>query len=182
MAKRIGLLVAVAAVALLVGCGGAGTQTRDTSKPATPAAQTPEPDDATSAGKVAPVEMGQPAMSGTWTITVKEAERTAEAGGAKAESGKELLVLRFDLKNGGAKGEGTGPTSFKLTGPDGTEYQASPTSDSLFIFNTPQPIKAGETREIMIAYAVPVGVGPLQWAFTPFVEGGQAQPAVVNIK
>ena len=69
-----------------------------------------------------------------------------------------------------------------MTGPDGTAYDASPTSDTLFIFNTPQPIKAGETREIMIAYGVPTGITPLLWTFTPFVEGGQASPAVVTIK
>jgi hypothetical protein len=181
MIKRLGLLLMALAAVSLVGCAGASAP--PVAAPPSAAAPTaPEQNVPGASGKAVVVEIGQPATSGAWTLTVSDAQRAAQAGGAVAQSGQELLVLTFDLKNGGTKDEGTGPTSFKLTGPDGTEYQASPTGDPEFIFNTPQPIKAGETRTIKIAYGVPTGTSPLQWVFAPFVEGGQAEPAAVNIK
>lgn len=173
--EYLSLMVAVVLAATLAGC--ASSTPTEPAEPTEPAAEQPAEGEA----KVAPVEIGAPATSGDWTLTVKSAERAAEAGGATAESGKELLVITFDLTNGGATDQGTGPVYFVLSGADGTTYDAAPTSDPAFIFNTPQPIKAGETREIKIAYGVPTGSGPFQWAFTPFVEGGAAEPAVVNI-
>lgn len=171
-------LTAAVVVAALAGCGG-GKAAETT--PITPPPATEAPATGTEA-KVAPVEMGQPATSGSWTLTAKTADRAADAGGASAASGQELLVITFDLTNGGTADEGIGPTSFKLAGPDGTEYQATPTSDPAFIFNTEQPIKAGETREIKIAYGVPTGTTPFQWTFEPFSASGPPQPAVINIK
>lgn len=174
--KITSLLMAVLIVALLSGCGGASEPAAEPT-PAEPAAEQP----AEEAAKVAPVEIGEPATSGDWTLKAKSTDRVPEAGGAKAPSGQELLVITFDLTNGSATDQGTGPTDFKLTGADGTAYDAVLTSDPEMIFNTPMPIKAGETREIKIAYGVPKGMTPFQWTFSPFVEGGAAQPAVVNI-
>lgn len=180
MSKRIALMASVIALGIvLTGCGGPAAS----SPPATPAPATqPAAEGAPASGKVAPVELGTPVTVSTWTLTAKSADRSPAAGGGKADPGKELVVIAFDLKNGAAKDQGIGPTSFKFAGTDGTEFQATPTSDPTFIFNTPQPIKAGETRTIKIAYAVPVAAGPFQWRFEPFVEGGSPEPGVVNIK
>lgn len=178
MRARIVTAVAVFALAAaLAGCAAPKPAEPAATPGAEPAAPAEKP-----AAKVAPVEIGAPVTVADWTLTAKEAERDDEAGGAKAESGKELLVITFDLKNGTATDQGTGPTYFSLTGPDGTTYDAVPTSGEEFIFNTPQPIKAGETRTIKIVYGVPSGAGPFQWMFTPFVEGGSPEPGVVNIK
>lgn len=179
MTRNLIYLLAITVLAVaLAGCGGGNAAQ---TAPSTPPPATEAPATGTDA-KVAPVEMGQPATSGSWTLTAKSAERAAEAGGATAQSGQELLIITFDLTNGGSADEGIGPTSFKLAGPDATEYQAAPTSDPAFIFNTQQPIKAGETREIKIAYGVPTGTTPFQWTFEPFSASGPPEPAVINIK
>ncbi len=161
---------------MLAGCGG-GAQAPTATPPAEPpAAEQPAEGEA----KVAPVEVGTAVTVGDWTLTAKEVERDDSAGGAKADAGQELLVITFELTNNGAADQGIGPTSFKLTTSDGTEVQATPTSEPEYIFNTPQPIKAGEKREIKVVYAVPSGTAGLQWTFEPFVEGG-VEPAVINI-
>jgi hypothetical protein len=172
------LLLAIALAALV---GGGGTADKASTKP--PSTQEAPPKGGTEpAAKVAPVEIGQAATAGSWTLTAKKVERMAEAGGAKADAGSELLVITFDLNNDTGADQGTGPSSFALTGTDGTAYTAASTSDPAFIFNTAQPIKAGETREIKIAYGVPAGTSSFQWSFTPFMESGEVEPAVVNIK
>lgn len=177
------LLAAVAIV--MTGCSQ-GAQTQATTPAATPATTGNEaPSDAEAATPPdgpALTAMGTAATSADWTITVKEVEREDSAGGADAASGKELLVIKFELKNGGTKDEGIGPTSFILADETGVEFSATPTGDPKFIFNIEQPIKAGTTREIRIAYEVPKGAGPFTWTFTPFVEGGEATPAVLEVK
>jgi hypothetical protein len=137
--------------------------------------------DTGSAPSSATTPMGTAAKVADWTITVKAASRKAEAGGAKAADGKELLVIDFELKNGG-KDSGVGPTSFKLADTKGADFTATATSDPAYIFNIEQPIKAGTTRKILIAYEVPKGAGPFVWTFSPFVEGGQPAPAVLEVK
>jgi hypothetical protein len=164
----------------LIGCGGS-TAEQPAPAPEPAAEQPAEAPAEDPAAKVAPVEVGMPVTVADWTLVAKEVEREQSTGGADAPEGQELLVITFDLTNGGSADQGTGPTYFKLTGSDGTEYQATPTSGEEFIFNTPQPIKAGETREIKIVYPVPTGATPFQWSFEPFVEGGVPAPAVVNI-
>lgn len=126
-------------------------------------------------------KVGEEATSGEWKLTVKSIAFMPAAGGATAEQGKDLAVVTLDLKNGGSAGQGTGPAYFKFAGADGVAIEAAPTSDPEFIFNTPQPINAGETRTIKIAYPVPAGDKEFQLTFEPFVEGG-ATPAVIDIK
>lgn len=128
---------------------------------------------------VDPTPMGTSATAGDWTITVKEVERARSAGGADASSGKELVVITYDLKNGGPADQGTGPVDYSLADAGGAAYTVAQTSDATFIFNIPQPISTGETREIRIAYEVPEGSGPFVWTFAPF---GAAAPAVLEVK
>jgi len=182
MSRWMALAAGLALAATLVGCGAdAGPATEPA--PDQPAAEQPATEQPSTEGeaKVAPVEIGTAVTSGDWTLTAKEAEREDKAGGASAEGGQELLVIEFELTNDSSFEQGIGPTSFKLRGADGTELQATPTSDAEFIFNTPQPIKAGEKRTIKIAYSVPAGAKAFQWTFEPFVAGGTPEPAVINI-
>lgn len=177
------LVLALALVVALAGCSGSGTTAE---KPAAtaeqPAAGEPAPTSEEPAAAAAPVAVGEPVTSGDWTLTAKEVERDDSAGGIDAPSGSEMLIIKFDLKNGTAADQGTGPVYFTLTDASGASMDPAQTSGEEFIFNTPQPIKAGETREIKIAYIVPTGSGPFTWTFTPFVEGGAATPGVVTIK
>ncbi len=175
--KWMVLVAGLVVAAMLVGCGGGPEPAAQQPSTEQPEAGQPA---AEGEGKAAPVEVGTAVTVGDWTLKAKEVERDDSAGGAKAEAGQELLVITFDLTNNGAADQGTGPAYFKLRGSDGIEIQAAPTGEPEYIFNTPQPIKAGETREIRIVYAVPAGATGFQWTFEPFVEGG-AEPAVVNI-
>ena len=129
----------------------------------------------------APVGMNQPTKSGAWGLTVTKLEFTSEAGGAKAGPGKELAVVTFELTNNAPKGVAIGQTDFKFAGTDGVAYQAVPTSGSEFIFNTAQPIKAGEKRTIKIAYEVSAGVKGGLLTFSPFSETGSPTPAIINV-
>ena len=108
-------------------------------------------------------------------------ERKPSAGGAKAGSGNEILVINFDLKNGGAKDADVAASSFTLADRIGSMFNAVQTSDPAYIYNIQQPIKAGTTRKIRIAYEVRKGAGPFQWIFSPLVESGGATPAVFDI-
>lgn len=179
------IVLAVLAIAIvLTGCSPS-TSSTEPEEPAATDTQAP----ADTAGEPAATEaepeltpMGTAATSADWTITVKSATRAAEAGGATATSGNELLVITFDLTNGGTADEGVGPVSFVLADDAGTEYSAAPTGDPAFILNIEQPILAGTTREILIAYEVPAGAGPFTWTYLPFVEGGGNAPAVLEVK
>jgi len=140
-----------------------------------------EPVETPAAGAAA-VPMGTAATSGDWTLTVRRVQRLETAGGIDAQAGNEMLVVTMDLANGSTVDQGTGPNYFVLSDADEGVYAAAQTSDPAFIFNTPQPIKAGETRNLSIAYEIPVGTGPFTLTFTPFVEGGGNAPAVFEIK
>lgn len=180
--RHVWLLILVLAIGLVVaGCSGSGTaETPATTADQSAASSEPAPATEEPAA-AAPVAIGVPATSGDWTLTAKEVERDDSAGEVDAPSGSEMLVIKFDLKNGSAADQGTGPAYFALTDASGASMEPAQTSGEEFIFNTPQPIKAGETREIKIAYIVPTGSGPFTWTFTPFVEGGAATPAAVTI-
>jgi hypothetical protein len=168
------IVVAVAAALVLAGCSGTGQQPITTLAP--PADTTTQ-----SAGPSGQTPIGTPVTSGPWTIEVNSVERKPSAGGAKASSGNEILVVNFDLKNTGTKDAGVGPTSFTLADRIGTMFNAVSTSDPAFIHNIKQPIKAGATSKIRIAYEVRKGAGPFQWIFTPYVDSGGATPAVFEI-
>jgi hypothetical protein len=178
------VLLGMALVAGLVACSGGG-DTADTGTTTNTGAQSEEPAANTGTAEqpsAEPIGVGQPGTSGDWTVTVKEVERDDSAGGIDAASGNEMVVIQFDLTNAGSTDQGTGPTYFELKDEGGAVYQAAQTSGEEFIFNTPQPITAGETRKIRIAYEVPTGTGPFTWTFTPFVEGGGNAPAVFAIE
>ena len=58
-----------------------------------------------------------------------------------------------------------------------------PTADPAFLFNEDKLVKAGATSEMPIAYAVPKGVGPFTWTFTPPGQGGLTPtPAVLDLR
>lgn len=125
--------------------------------------------------------IGDEVESNTWKLTVSKVSRAATAGGATAATGYELVVVELSLTNGGSEGEGIGPVSLKLTGPDDASFPAAPTSATDFIFNTPQPINAGETRAVKVAYEVPKGTSDLTLTFEPFVEGETLEPVTVDL-
>ena len=164
----------IASLLVLAGCGGgATTATTGTQAETPPAAGSQTP------AEPSPAAMGKPATAGDWTITVKNVARAETAGGGSPSAGNELLVITYELTNGGAAGKGNGPTDFTLADAGGATFQAAPTGDPKFIFNTQQPIKAGETREILIAYDVTKGAGPFVWTFSPF---GAPKPAVLEVE
>lgn len=177
--------VAIAAALVLAGCSSSTTPATapSTSGPSTSAAVSTAPIDLSGTPTNAPVNMGQATKSGDWGLTVKSLTFAGDAGGAKAGPGKELAVVTVDLSNNAIKDAGIGQTDFKFAGADGVNYQAVPTSGSDFIFNTPQPIKAGETRTIKIAFEVTAGVRQFRLTFSPFSPSGSASaPAVVNVQ
>jgi hypothetical protein len=134
-------------------------------------------------GAPAPTPMGTAATSGVWGITAKSATRGATAGGMRATQGRELLAVTFELKNGGKKAVKVGSSWFVLADKGGTIYAPVPTTDPAFLFNEDKLVKTGAATEMLIAYAVPKGVGPFTWTFTPPGQGGvKPEPAVLEVK
>jgi hypothetical protein len=174
-------VVLLATVLALSGCGSSSPSAPAPSPSATTPAEQPASTSGPS-GAATPLKMGEKATSGDWTLVVKGVEFAPEAGGARATAPKTLAVLTLDVTNTSASGQGIGPSSFKLAGTDGTAYEAKPTSDKTFIFNTEQPIKAAETRTVKIAYEVPAGVKAFKFTFAPFDPNGKAQPAVFDVQ
>jgi hypothetical protein len=101
----------------------------------------------------------------------------------RATQGRELLVVTFELKNGGKKAEKVNSSWFVLADTGGTVYRPVPTTDPTFLFNADRLVKAGATSEMVIAYAVPKGVSPFTWTFTPPSQNSLAPtPAVLDLK
>lgn len=168
--------VLVLAVLPIAGCGGGDGAADGTSDDVIPIDEPVGEAEAASE-----LSIGEKGTAGDWDIVVESVERAPEAGGAAAAEEGELLVIKLKLTNNGAEGQGTGPAYFKLAGLDGFVYEAAPTNDQTFIFNTPQPIGAGETRSVSIAYNVPVGTEGFTFTFEPFVEGGTT-PVVYGLQ
>ena len=170
MRRKVPVLLVVLLLAMtmlaVAGCGGGdkGTSTGSTD----PAAAGETAGQAEESAKVEPAAIGEETTAGDWTIKVTKVERAASAGGGNPTAGNELVVITFDVTNDGKEGQGIGPTSFKLVDAEGTEYPAASTSDPTFIFNIEQPIKPGETRQVLIAYDVKPAAGPFTWTFEPF--------------
>lgn len=130
----------------------------------------------------APVATGVKVTSAEWDLVVLGDSVERDAGGTTAPSGKSLLVVEFELTNSSGRPRGIGQVDFELTDTSGGQYAVVPTSGEDFIFNTPQPIEAGETRTIKIAYEIPgAGAQGLILMFEPFVEGGVSQPVAVSL-
>lgn len=180
----IALPMLVAAMAL-AGCAAQQEGTTTSTAPPSSATSTPAPAEAptasTTAPPVPPVAQGQTATTGHWKVSIDEVEREDSAGGARAASGKQLLVVKVDVANNNTTGYGVGPTAFKLTDASGATLEAAQTSDSKFIFNMPQPVKAGETRNVLIAFEVPIGSGPFTLTFYP-PTGGLTSGAALEVK
>jgi hypothetical protein len=180
LAVSIALLLAVSIA--VSGCGSGSPSTPAATSSASTPAEQPASTSGSSGAASAPVKVGEKATSGDWALVVKGVEFAPAAGGAKAAAPNTLAVVTMDVTNTSTSGQGIGPSSFKLAGADGTAYQATPTSDKAFIFNTEQPIKGGETRTVKIAYSVPEGVKAFKLTFAPFDPAGKAQPAVIEIQ
>jgi hypothetical protein len=181
--RTIPAAIAIATVAvLLVGCGQAMV-TVPSAKSASADTTTSVIGTVTLKGAPAPVPMGTPATSGTWTVTAKSTKRGETAGGMRATQGRELFVVAFELKSGAKKAEKVGSSWFVLADKGGTIYQPVPTADPAFLFNEDKLVKAGTTNEMLIAYAVPKGVGPFTWTFTPPGQDSLAPtPAVLDLR
>lgn len=181
-ARLLLLVLAVTAASLLVGCNDSDPYgLKDLPAPA-PEVTAVASDTAQPSAKVAPSKMGQPATVGTWMIVAKSADRSQKVDTVSAKKGKELLVISFDLTNGGALDDDTHPDYFTLVDPDGTKHKAVEVNDTTFIHKTAQPIVAGEMREIFVAFSVDKGDGPFQFTYLPMSEEGKSQPAVVDVE
>jgi len=175
-------VAAVALALVLAGCSAAEPTTEpEAARPTEPAATQPA-ETGSEPAAVTSVPMGTAATSGDWTLSVKETEREASTAGVDAASGNELFVVKLELTNTASTNRGTGPAFFILTDSSGAKYDPALTRGREFIYDTPQPIKAGETREIRIAYEVPVGSGPFTLAFTRLADGVEQAPAVLEAK
>jgi hypothetical protein len=172
MRKRaIAVVLVVVATMLLAACGeplftvpSAGTSSADATASVI--------ETVTLKGAPAPAPMGTVATSGGWSITAKSTKRGETAGGMRATEGLELLVVTFELTNGGKKADKVGASCFVLADKGGTVYHPVPTTDPAFLFNEDKPVKAGATSEMRMAYAVPERVGPFTWTFTPPGQSG----------
>jgi hypothetical protein len=183
MRKRaIAVVIAAAVVMPLAACGEPMVTA--------PLASTPSVDATESAigtvtlnGAPAPTPMGVVATSGGWSITAKSTTRGETAGGMRATQGLELLVITFELENGGKKADKVGSSWFVLADKGGTVYHPVPTTDRAFLFNEDKLVQGGATSEMLMAYAVPAGVGPFTWTFTPPSQSGaDSVSAVLEVK
>jgi hypothetical protein len=183
MGSRIAsVAVALVLVSVLAGCSQA-TVPVQTDKAASnavaPAQVTTTSGGGEGSTQKAPAKVGEQVTSGDWTLTVDKVSHASEAGGAKAVSAHELVVVEMTVARKG-KDEGTGPSYFKLTDASGATIQAAPTSSPDFIFNMQRPVKADTPTKVKIAYQVPKGTTGLTLRFSPFNEAGP-QPVEIAL-
>jgi hypothetical protein len=178
--RAIAVVLAVAATMMLAACGDPLFKVPSAST-ASADATASVIETVTLRGAPAPTPMGAVATCGGWSITAKSTKRGQTAGGMRATQGLELLVVTFDLTNGGKKAAEVGSSCFVLADKGGTVYHPVPTTDPAFLFNEDKSVKAGATSEVLMAYAVPERVGPFTWTFTPPGQSG-AEPVSATLE
>lgn len=133
--------------------------------------------------KPKPAPMGSPSTSGAWRLVVESATRSRAAAGVQAAEGRELLVVTSELTNGGRASCEVTSSCFVLADEGGRVHRPTPTNDLHFLYDQTITLRPGATTRVVIAYAIPVGVGPFTWTFTPPDRPSDAQaPAVLEIK
>jgi hypothetical protein len=133
--------------------------------------------------KPTPVPMGTTTASGKWKLVVSSATRSAVAAGMRATGGREMLVVTAELTNGAKGSREVSSTCFVLADEGGTVHKPVATNDPYYLYDDTVTMYAGATKRIVIAYAIPKGVGPFNWTFTPSdrIDDSQA-PAVLEVK
>lgn len=129
--------------------------------------------------KPTPVPMGTTAASGKWKLVVSTAARSASAAGVRATQGREMLVVTAELTNGGKASQDVSSTCFVLADEGGTVHKPVLTNDTYYLYDKSVTMSAGATKRIVIAYAIPTGVGPFTWTFTPPDRVDDSQPPAV---
>lgn len=187
MVRTVVLPVLIAVVGLAGVAGGCGRGDLEAVKEAPGQTGSQEPTAAGGGGAVVDpardVALGELAETGGWGIRVVTVADAKSAGGATASDGRILVVVEFELTNTAAQPRHIGQVDFRLTDAGSAEYRAVPTIGEEFIFNTPQPIEAGETRNIRIVYDTPSPVpSGLVLRFQPFLQAGaMADPVEVRL-
>jgi hypothetical protein len=126
--------------------------------------------------------MGTPVTSEPWTIKVTSTERKASVGKEKPYAGNELFVINFDLTNSGTKDAAIAASSFTLADRIGSMMKAAALSDPAYFHQMKQPLKAGTTHKVKIAYEVRKGAGPFQWIYAPMAADAPVTPVVIEVK
>jgi hypothetical protein len=129
--------------------------------------------------KPTPVPMGATAASGKWRLVVSTAARSAVAAGVRATEGREMLVVTAELANGGTASREVSSTCFLLADEGGTVHKPVLTNDAYYLYDQSVSLGANASKRIVIAYAIPVGVGPFTWTFTPPDRVDDSQPPAV---
>jgi len=172
MSTRLsGLLVIGLAVALilLAGCSSNASisLTGDTPTP--------------TANSVTPVAMGQQAWCGDWGISIGSVKRMSTVRGAPAGKGKRLLVIKFDLRNGGTKEAPVVASDFTLNDETNAQYDPVIFPGNAYVSNNSETIGAGTKESLAIVYRVPRASGPFIWRFAGSGQSSQAKPAVLAV-
>jgi hypothetical protein len=129
--------------------------------------------------KPKPVAMGTAATTGKWKLVVSTAARSATAAGVRATEGREMLVVTAELTNGANASREVSSTCFQLADEGGTVHKPVPTNDAYYLYDQSVEMGANATKRVVIAYAIPVGVGPFTWTFTPPDRVDDSQPPAV---
>ena len=166
----IAFLVALALV--LAGCSANSTLTATVLGDGRPASKKPP----------TPVAMGQRAWSGNWAITIRSEKRTRSVRGAKAGKRSQLMLLHFEVGNGGTSGGHISVPSFALTDETGTELEAVLLPGSKYLSSDPVAVKAGTKRSFTIVYRIPKGGGPFVWRFWSSGQGPGSKSAVLAVR
>lgn len=177
-------LAAGMAVAAVVAAGGC-VPDRTAAPPEAPQLQPGATGASSPAGAdpVRRVAIGEIVETGEWGLRVRGVSDVESAGGVTAPDGRVLIVVELELANRASIPRHIGQVDFGLTDTAAGEYPVVATVGEEFMFNTPQPIEAGETRSIKIAYT---GVSPVSGElilrFQPFLQtGGMADLVEVRL-
>jgi hypothetical protein len=138
---------------------------------------------ATSGAKsVTPVAMGQQAWCGDWGISVRSAKRVRTLRGAPAGKGNRLMIVEFDLRNGGTQDAEIAASDFTLSDETDTKYTPLTFPGGAYLSNAAQTVASGTKDTFAMVYRVPATGGPFIWRFAGSGQGTQAAPAVLAIQ
>ena len=102
--------------------------------------------------------------------------------GAPAGKGNRLLIIKFDLRNGGTQDAEVAASDFALSDETGTKYTPLTFPGGAYLSNAAQTIGSGTKDSFAMVYRVPATGGPFIWRFAGSGQGAQTAPAVLAIQ
>ncbi len=112
--------------------------------------------------------VGEKLKVGPWTVTVEQAQRTAEkVGGVKPAAGRQFLVVDIGFENKGTDALEVRAQDFELTDSRGAVVPLAKMSKPAFNASSMRPLLPQFGTSTALVFEIPKGWGSYTLAFTP---------------